>query len=463
MMMRFAVLIPMISITWLLGSGCSGCARTEDPQVVQLDGELLNNYVPAGETSEVVSLLRITTQRLQDERSSPINMALVVDTSGSMEGQPIEDARAASLSLLELLAPGDRLAIVAFGSSAEVVVESTRLGEGPHDDIRGRIESMRARGTTDLAGGLGSGIREVMRHRLSNGINRIVLLSDGVPNDSAQVHELAEAAGRDNISITALGLGLEFDENLLGMIARRSGGNYHFLENSSMVAEVFRDEVRSIQRVVARNAALTFRPGPGISIASVVGHELTESENGPLLPLGELVEGEELELVVRISTNSRRAGTAVELYDAVLDFDDAIHGAGPLQRRLYLGARSTDDDGELARGRNEDVERSAISLQAAAETIEAIRYARDGQIEQAQEILNRNEVAARRAARPRRDRRLEAQVESMGQLRETLPGLAGAPSSSPPRGQPRGELILRQAHDQAMDVVLNQRGSWSSE
>lgn len=458
---RSAALASTILIGFFAGSGCAGCTKARDPEVVQLDGELLNEFVPAGASSEIVSLVRISTERLQDEHSSPINLALVVDTSGSMAGQPMQDARTASLELLEMLAPGDRLAIVAFGSRPEVVVESTRLADGSRDSIRTQIEGMTARGTTDLAGGLAAGIREVRRHLSSNGVNRIVLLSDGVPNDEAPVGELALAAGNSRISITALGLGLEFDESLLGAIAQTSGGNYHFLESSEMMAQVFRDEVRSIQRVVARNATLALRTGPGVTIDRVIGQEVSRTEGGVQVPLGDLMEGDERELVVRLSAHGRRAGSAVELFDAVLSFDDAVGGAGPLSRTLYLGARSTNDEEELATGRNVDVENSAISLQAAAETIEAIRIARDGHVDQAQEILNRNEIAARRAARARRDSRLEAQAASMEQLRGALPSLGWSSSGSFSRARPnapraRPELILRQAHEDAMDVVLNQ-------
>ena len=110
--------------------GCGGAQipeEVEDPGVVVLEGDLGNAYVVAGEASEVVSRLRIETRALTNARRPPINLALVVDTSGSMDGEPIADARAASLELLRALRPQDRLSVIAFHSETEILLPSTQL------------------------------------------------------------------------------------------------------------------------------------------------------------------------------------------------------------------------------------------------------------------------------------------------------------------------------------------------
>lgn len=464
-------------MAWLaLGtSGCGGATVAEegrDPEVVLLQAELGNGFVMAGEASEVVTRLRVETTSLENAARPPINLALVIDTSGSMEGDPIADARAASLDLLGTLHPEDRLAVVAFHSETEVLLESTRLEGADLDELRARIGRMQARGTTDLAGGLRAGLEELVRHYEPEGINRLVLLGDGVPNDPTQVLPLAQAAGERGIRITALGLGVDFDETLLAQVAQVSGGRFHYIEESSMVASVFRDEVLRFERLLARNLHLELRPGPGVRIDGVVGQQITPLANGHVeVALGDLSEGEHRDVIVRMQSTARRAGAAVELLDAVLRFDDAVQNAGRLERRAYLGARATSDTAELESGRNAEVERAAARMLAAATTVQAIQVARAGDVEAARLVLAQAEARARAEADARRDVELSAQAEQMRVLRGALPSMApGAAAAAPSyefedeavdaqmaEPMPMPAAVIRSAHGEAMQVLQSER------
>lgn len=451
---------------WLLvwASGCGGpdvVQDAEDPQAILLEADLGNEFVVAGEPSSILSRIRIDTRALEGAQRPPINLALVVDTSGSMDGEPMNDARAASLQLLEILRPVDRLSVIAFSSETEVLLASTPLGGADLSALRRQIGRMQARGTTDLAGGLRVGLEELVRHAEPDGINRLVLLSDGVPNDAAPILALAQAAGERGIRITALGLGLEYDETLLGQIAQRSGGRFHFIEESSAVASVFSDEVLRFERLLARNVSLELRPGPGVTIEDVVGQPVTAGGGAVRVALGDVSEGEEREVIVRLSAEPRRAGATVELMDAVLTFDDAVQDAGRLERRAFLGARASSDTAQLEAGRNELVERAAARMMAAVTTVQAIQTAREGNVDEARRILD--EAARSAQALAYRDEQLGRQVSQMRVLGEALPSMSAgaeatnehagedaAPSSNTPR--PAARQVIRSAHDSAMEI-----------
>jgi len=283
-----------ISLSLLLVA-CGGRAVVKAPPPVNLvavEVTPAHSLVRAGHGGAVAARVRIHARQMPSAASPPVNLGLVIDTSGSMEGKAIADARAAARSVLDSMKDGDRLSLVVFHSTAEVLVPSTVLDARSRATIAERIRAMRAQGTTDLQTGLVHGIEEVGRALKPDGINRIVLLSDGVPNDASALVAAAQAAGQRGISITALGLGLEYDETLMTAIAQNAGGRFHFIRDSAQVAAVMRDEVLELRRVVARNAQLVLTPGPGVALAAVLGQAPIQSGRVTQVPIGELAQGE---------------------------------------------------------------------------------------------------------------------------------------------------------------------------
>ncbi len=437
-----------------LASILIGCAGTEvrppgrDPEVIAMQGAVGNRFVPAGEISEVLARLHIDASAVRGAHRPPINLAVVIDTSGSMEGQPIGDARSATRALLSQLQEGDRLAVIAFSSSSEVLLPSTVIDGHSMDTLGESIDRMVAQGTTDLRGGLTAGLEEVVRHWDPNGVNRVVLLSDGVPNDASGIEAMAQAAGERQIAITVLGLGVDYDETLLGAIAQRSGGRFHAVEDSSAVAEVFRDEVLRLVRTVARGAYVELSPGPGVTIVGVVGPATSAYGTGVRVEIGDLSEGESRDVMVRMQAAPRRDGATVELLDAVLHFSDAVDGAGQLERRVFLGAHASGSEEEIATGRDESVERDAARMLAAEVTIRAIAMARTGEVDEARALLAQAAAQTEQYATLEGDAQLAERASSMRVLDGYLPSMAssgGAPSAP--------AAAVYQMHDEAMSVL----------
>jgi Ca-activated chloride channel homolog len=438
----------------VMAAGCGGAEVRppgHDPEAIEMEGALGNRFVRAGEANEIVARLHISALEVQGAHRPPINLALVVDTSGSMDGSPIADARAATNALLSQLAPGDRLAVIAFHSRTEVLFPSTQIDGNNLDALHAQIDRMVAQGTTDLRGGLTAGLEEVVRHWDPTGVNRVVLLSDGVPNEASGIEAMAQAAGERGIAITALGLGSDYDETLLSAVAQRSGGRFHYVDESSAVASVFRDEVLRLVRTVARTASIELSPGPGVTIQGVVGPAFTINGNTVHVELGDLAEGDGRDILVRLHADPRRPGATVELMDAVMRFDDAVDGAGWLERRVFLGARSTESDADIATGRDETVERDAARLMAAEVTVRAIAMARSGELDQARIVLAQAATEMERyASLESGDSEMTERASSMRVLDGYLPSVAPTSSGSAPSAPP--PQVYRM-HDEAMGVL----------
>lgn len=459
MSQRLFFLAALVALA-LSGCASSSISEAKDPGALTFEGALANRYMASAEASPATARLRIGTVAPPETERPKVNLALVVDTSGSMEGRAIENARAASIAMVDELADGDRLAVVVFHSTSEVLVPSTPLDADSRAEVKAKLRAMKAQGTTDMGGGLQAGLDQVSAGLEPRGINRIVLLGDGVPNEDGAIRSLAAAAGSRGVTITALGLGLDYNEALMGAVAQLSGGRFHYIEKSEEVAAFFKEEVLRLQGVFARNATLELVPGPGVRIEGVVGYPMAQSGPRVRVTIGDLSRGDKRELIVRLSADPRREGAAVELLDAVLAFDDAVAGAGRLERRVFLGARSTGSKSELEEGRNRDVEDSAASIQAAAATLKAIEEARAGDTGRAQETLERAAEEASAGAKVYGNAELERKANSMRELRNYLPGASAAPAApavapepmpAPPSAPKMSPAkALRKAHDEAI-------------
>lgn len=439
-----------------------------DPEVVQLHGALAQRYVAAAQDGEVIARLRIDTRAVAQANRPPLNLALAIDTSGSMEGDPIDHARDAALSMVDKLRDGDRLAVVVFHSQTELLVESTVIDANTRPTIKAHIKTMKAAGTTDLAGGLQQALQQTYTHLINDGVNRVVLLSDGVPNDESQILTLADQARGYSVSVTALGLGLDYNETLLGAVAQRSGGSFHFIESSEAVAKVFDEEVLRLSRVVARQLMLTLVPGPGVTVNNAIGYPTGVSGRNIYVQLGDLSEGEERDVFVRLGVRGHRGGANVELMDAALSFQDAVVGAGALQRKLFLSVRSTADEAQLLEGRDEALEKDAVRAELAAVVVQAIATARSGQIAQAQAILTDAAPRARAAAKQYDDTSFIEQADEIEKVNRDLPSVAPVPQPQPgamledapsldeaPQPSPAAAGNVRRAHSNAVKTFQN--------
>ena len=230
------------------------------------------------------------------------------------------------------------------------------------------------------------------------------------------------------------------------------------------MAEVFRDEVLRFERLLARDMMLELRPGPGVSIEGVVGQPVATSGGGVQIALGDLSEGEERDVIVRLRAQPRRAGATLELMDAVLRFQDAVVDAGSLERRIFVGARATDVPAEVEGGRNADVEGTAMRMMAAVTTVEAIARAREGEVTAARQLLDQAAARAAAVAEQSNDAALRLQVSEMRVLGEALPSVASPPPSvsfssddSPAAEAPEPASVIRRSHDRAMGVLQGSR------
>lgn len=353
------------------------CSRTpampsSEPSPVSVKAALGSSLVKSGASSSVFARIEVGAAARPAHGRPPVNLVLLVDTSGSMEGKAIADARAASLALLDTLSPKDHFSVVSFDSKAEVLLPSTRIDDADLKELRAKIGAMKAQGTTDMVAGLRRALDQAEGSMEKDGVNRIVLLGDGVPNDDAQISSLVGEAATRNISITTMGLGNDYDETLMGRIAQQSGGKFNYVEDSTKVTAFFKEEVTRLHKVVARGAYVELRPGPGVAIKSVIGRHFSALDGHAVqVPLGDLSYGETNEIVVELAANAPKDGATVEALDAVVHWSDGAAGISR-EERAFLGAKATKDEAKIGESKSKEVSEAVERAKDAAATLKKI-------------------------------------------------------------------------------------------
>jgi Ca-activated chloride channel homolog len=446
----FAALLALI--------GCQATPPARDPGALVASGTLATPLLLVGGERTVYAVVRIETAAEVEHAPGAVNLALCIDTSGSMEGAAIREARKAAIQVVRSLADGDRLAVVEFNTRTNVVLPSTELDADVRAETIAKIEALEALGTTDLGGGMQAAVSEVSQFYDGDGVNRVILIGDGVPNHPESIEGTARSAAERGISISALGLGLDYDEVLMGKIAEWSGGRFRYVKDAQKLAGFIDEELTRLNTVFARNVQVSLTAGPGVVIESVVGAPSPPQNGVAYVPLGDMARGERREIVVRMRVTPRKADAPLELLDTVVTFDDNdSETTEGFEERVYFGAHTSADEAKVAAARNEKVELAAALAEAGATTLAALELAKQRQYVRARDMLAKGAEAARAQVKRTPSAQLEKQANEMVTVAADMPAEDPPPPAPPKASIDFNDEEMPAAETNAMPVEAQER------
>jgi Ca-activated chloride channel family protein len=249
--------------------------RPKSGQGIALDVRWGNGTVSPGQPA--VLQVGLATAEFDDTSDlRPLNLALVIDHSGSMAAaDKMIRVKQSLQTLIGRLRPSDIVSIVVFDGSAQVVLPATALGNGQRH--RMAIERIQPAGSTNINSGLMLGYEEAMRNFGRGYTNRVILLTDGIANegerDPRRIAENSEAYNRRGIDLSTIGVGSDLDNDLLRTLARSGHGLYHFVADSRDIEKVFIDEVQSLISPVARNVHVEIASPLPLRLQHIYGYE----------------------------------------------------------------------------------------------------------------------------------------------------------------------------------------------
>jgi len=282
----------------------------------------------AGREQTVDVLIRITPPALSLDPSSrsnwkgrpDLNLSLVLDRSGSMNGEKMVRAREAAMFCVEQMLPTDRLSVVTFDDRVEVLFPSEPVTN--KQSMKDLISRVTSRGSTALHEAWVRGGLTVSERMLDQGINRVVLITDGLANvgitSTDEIVTQAMGLYQRGVSTSTIGIGADFNEDLLMPMAQSGGGNaWHVVEPDDM-QRIFQVELEGLIAQFAHTVSLSLIPADGVRIVDVLNDfDLTETGR---YRLPNLQAGSPLDIVVQLKVGSEDAGTQMRLLDLRLGF-----------------------------------------------------------------------------------------------------------------------------------------------
>lgn len=229
----------------------------------------------------------------------PLDVVLVLDKSGSMNGRPIEAVKAATAHLLRLLGVDDRVGVVAFDDSVELVLD---LDRHDADQAIAKVNTISGGGSTNLSGGWLKAVELLEGSVRPEAIRRIVLLTDGQANvgvtEPDALCTYTSSARSKGITTSTIGFGSHYDEQLLSQLADAGAGNDYWCAGPDQAPQIFNDEFKGLASVVAQNVSVELRPSAGVLGVRVLNEfPITNVAGGVQIALGDAY-GEEKRRVV---------------------------------------------------------------------------------------------------------------------------------------------------------------------
>ena len=381
---------------------------------------LSHSRVLSGSENAVFADVRVVADadsRAGDQKRAPISLAVVLDTSGSMSGEKIDEARRSVLRLLSEMRDDDEIAVVRYSDGSELIQPLARVGS-VRESLAGRIRQLEAAGGTNIPSGMSAGLR-ALDESARGRVRRIVLVSDGLDSTRLQAENLARSSFAAGITVSSLGIGLDFDESYMGSLAQNGHGNFAFVKDGASLAKFLHRELEETAGTTIENTRVRLQLPEGVRFLTATGAEAVVHGSEVELVVGSLFAGDERRIVVELSANT--IGASAMNIETQASWTAVGGGGGTtVVRAPRLTLVATSDASEVESGQDGTVLASATSVVASRRQVEASNAYAQGNVALAAQITETNErdlARAKAKAPPAAAPGLDSQLKAYGEMK----------------------------------------------
>ncbi len=358
-----------------------------------MEADYILNYEVLSKAREhqLYLLARIRGKAAAGSRRQPLNVCAVLDRSGSMAGEKLAYVKKAVQFLVQHLKADDRFSLVTYNTTVTVDVRPTQVTY--KDAINQSIEAIQWGYGTNLSGGWLQGCQLVAEGIGQNQSDRVLLLTDGLANQGItsleQLTALARQKRQAGVTTTTIGVGMDFNEDLLKNMAHEGGGTFYFIANPDQTPTIFAEELQDLSNVVGQNLDITLQPTRAVAAVRQLNHYPSEKQgNAHLFHLGDIFAEEVKILLLELSIPALQFLGEVEVAHLRFDYDE-IGDAGATHQTVEMPIRVNTVPEEDFTGQqpNAEVTKAALLLRAAGAREEAISEADRGNFMRASKVL----------------------------------------------------------------------------
>ncbi|MCG8428647.1 MAG: VWA domain-containing protein [Chromatiales bacterium] len=385
---------------FLAAAGLLIAAAPLQAKQIDLRAELGTPVIEAGAKRTAFLKVSLTGFELQGGRDrTPANIAIVLDQSGSMRGEKLQRAKEAAIMALDLLDERDIVSVISYDTTVRVLVPATRVSN--KSAIRSAIRQMRADGSTALFAGVSKGAREVRKFMDRERVNRVILLSDGQanvgPKSPTELGELGMSLGKEGISVTTIGLGAGYNEDLMANLAGYSDGNHAFVDNAEDLARIFRYEFGDVLSVVAQDLIIRIELLDGVRPLRLLGRESEIIGSTVTTRLNQLYSDQEKYVILEVEVPEGLEGEQRQLADVRVSYRNmANQQSEKLDDRVSIAYSASQQ--EVAQARAPSVLSTATQQVANEASKKALELRDQGRKEEARKVLKESASYVRQQA-----------------------------------------------------------------
>ncbi len=394
-MRRAAIMISLMTVAFM----ACGCLQAQSRVRVYADTD--KPLVLSDRAERVIVKVGIEGLRVpvMSERI-PLNVAIVLDKSGSMASdRKMENARRGATEIVERLGEGDIISLIVYDNHPRVVIPAQRVKD--KDALIETISTIYAGGSTALYGGVTLGAVQVRRNISWKYINRIILLSDGLanvgPQSTGELARLGRSLGGEGITVTTIGVGLDYNEDLMTALAARSGGNSYFASSGHELPKIFAEEIGEAMTVVARDIRIRLRCPDGMRPIGIVGREGELEGQTMSVTVGELYGENTKFALFEVEVPANEAGKHLEIAQVAVEYSDPYTNEKS-EDNLSVAVTYERDEDAVRSEQDKVITKEAALAKASEAKREAVGLADKGRYEAAAGVLRANALVLEKVA-----------------------------------------------------------------
>ena len=301
--------LQLLSLAAALAQAASASAASDLTLRVMPDREFVYRPGPR----EVIVQVEVEGRKSDDARRAPMNLAIVLDRSGSMEGAKLEKARQAAALAVDKLGDDDIFSLVTYDNDTDLLIAPERVGGRDHrEELKARIHRIQAGGSTALHAGVVLGAKQVRRFFEKERVNRVILLSDGIanvgPSSTSALAGLGRELRSDGITVSTIGLGDDYNEDLMTALAEASNANYYYVKDAEKLPGIFAEELGAARSLLARSIVIRIDAPEGVRLKEIIGRpDIVCGDRVVEIKMPELFGSEKRRFLVRCVAEGKMA------------------------------------------------------------------------------------------------------------------------------------------------------------